>query len=146
MRKLIVAVLAVFVMVVLTAPTSSEALPVEVPQPAAVEHGVDNVRVTPLGTLLKVNRICVLLSTALPELPFWVAVLQQLAQPSVRINEPCVRAMFLLVKIVAAPGGLALAPVAPAIVVKPGATPIANVAMPGDNVLIMVPVEGDPSR
>src|ERR1041385_4013000 len=104
-----------------------------------------NVRVTPDGRLLNVNRICVELCTRVPSLlPFCDLLLQQLAHPSVRINAPNDRAMFLLVKIVAAP---APTPALINVMVElPGARPIAADAMPGFNVLMIVPDEGEPNR
>src|SRR5438874_925222 len=67
--------------------------------------------VTPAGRLLNVSRICEELSTGTPELLSCVAVLQQAAQPSVRINAPWALATVPLVKIVAVPAaGLLILP------------------------------------
>src|SRR5262245_57596358 len=59
-----------------------------------------NDRVTPAGRLLNVRRIWDELSTGVPELEYCVAVLQQDAQPSVRINAPWALATVPLVKMV----------------------------------------------
>jgi len=109
----------------------------------AVPVFVDKLSVTPAGTLLNVSRICVELSTTdAPLLPFCDLVLQQLAQPSVKIKAPCDLAILPLVKIVAVPAPV----VEPPMPEFPGARPMARVPMPAFNVLITVPLEGEPIK
>jgi hypothetical protein len=108
--------------------------------------------VTPVGMLLNVSRICELFTMSPPNpgpVAAWVscvAVLQHAAQPSVIINDPKDLDIDPLVKMVAVPApGL---PVTPPMVVLPGARPTAKplVAMPGPKELIIVPLDGEPSR
>lgn len=134
------AVFAAAVILVLPIVATKEELPVAVP--ILTEPG--KVKVTPAGMLLKVKRICEELSTPVPLLAFCVFVLQQLAQPSVRMNAPIERAIFLFVKTVAVPApGLVEEP---PMVELPGARPIASDAIPGFNEVMMVPLEGAPNR
>jgi len=136
--KLITAVLVAAVTVVGEITPTREELDVAVPE------WVPRVSVTPDGIPLNVMRICVELSTATPLLLFWAAVLQQLEQPSVKINAPAALATLPFVKIVAVPAGLP--PVTLPIVVLPGARPMAKAATPAFKLLITVPVDGEPSR
>ena len=135
------AVLADVVMLVVAMVAANDELLAAVP----ILTALGKVIVTPAGTLLNVKRICVVLATRVPSLlPFCVRVLQQLAQPSVRMNAPCDLATFLLVKTVAAPApGL---PVTPPIVELPGARPMEKLPMPGFKLLMTVPVDGEPIR
>lgn len=100
--KSITAVLAVDVMLEFPTEAAKEELLEVVPIGGG---GTAKVIVTPAGTLLNVRRICVELLSAVPELPFCVLVLQQLAQPSVKINAPADLAIFRFVKMVAEPEG-----------------------------------------
>ena len=96
---LITEVLAVDVMLVLPIVAARDELLDVVPVATTLCSPI----VTPAGTLLKVNRICVEFGSGAPALPFCVAFLQQLAQPSVKINAPADLAIFLFVKMVAVP-------------------------------------------
>ena len=135
------AVLADDVMLVVAMVAANDELDEAVPMFTALGKAI----VTPAGRLLNVKRICVELATRVPSLlPFCVLVLQQFAQPSVRMNAPCDLATFLLVKIVAAPAPGA--PEAPPIVELPGARPMEKLPMPGFKLLMTVPVDGEPIR
>jgi len=105
---------------------------------------VDSAResVTPAGILLNVSRICEELSTGAPELLSCVAVLQQDAQPSVRMNAPWALATVPLVKMVAVPEAGLL--IFPPIFELPGARPTEMPEMPAFKLAITVPEFGDP--
>jgi len=96
-------------------------VPVEVPALA------DNVKVTPAGTPLNVNRMFVPLVTGVPLLELCVDVRNADAKPSVMTKEAAVSGIDRLVKIVAVP-----------LFVPPARAPIAMLPMPGPIALITV--------
>ena len=94
-----VAVLAVEVMVAWFTSEVGLKLPLKVP-PASFN---DNVSVMPLGTLLNVNRTCVLLGTAVLLFESCAAVRNADAKPSAMISEPTGSTILRLVKTDAVP-------------------------------------------
>lgn len=105
---------------------------------------IANDRVTPAGRLLNVRRIWDELLTGVPELLYCVAVLQQAAQPSLKMNAPWDLATVPLVKMVAVPAaGLFTLP---PMVELPGARPMAMLAIPAFKLAMTVPEFGEPTR
>ena len=98
-RKLIV---AVFVVEVTTVVLTSEAV-LKLPFHVAPVSLIVNVNVTPAGTLLNVNRICVLLSTPVLLFESCVLVRKADAKPSARTIDALGSTTFLFVKTEAVP-------------------------------------------